>query len=54
LRRASPGYVSVDKRTTFCVYHAPTPEAVRTTAERNALPVDQNTEVRVLDPYFYA
>ena len=47
-------YVSADKHTTFCVYDAPTPEAVRTTAARNELPVDQITEVRVLDPYFYA
>jgi hypothetical protein len=46
-------YVSADKRTTFCVYDAPTPEAIRTTAARNGLPVDQITQVRVLDPYFY-
>jgi hypothetical protein len=46
-------YVSADKRTTFCVYDAPTPEAVRKTAVRNELPVEQITEVRVLDPYFY-
>jgi Protein of unknown function (DUF4242) len=47
-------YVSADKRSTFCVYDAPTPEAVRGTAARNELPVDQITEVRVLDPYFYS
>lgn len=47
-------YVSADKQTTFCVYDAPTPEAIRRTATRNELPVDQITEVRVLDPYFYA
>ena len=46
-------YVSSDKRTTFCVYDAPTPEAIRKTALSNDLPVDQITEVRVLDPYFY-
>jgi predicted amidohydrolase YtcJ len=46
-------YVSAGKGTTFCVYDAPTPEAVRRTAARNELPVDQITEVRVLDPYFY-
>ena len=46
-------YVSADKRTTFCVYDAPTPEAIRKTAARNELPVDQITQVRVLDPYFY-
>jgi hypothetical protein len=47
-------YVSADKRFTFCVYDAPTPEAIRKTAASNELPVDQITEVRVLDPYFYS
>lgn len=46
-------YVSDDKRTMFCVYEAPTPEAIRKTASRNDLPVDQITRVRVLDPYPY-
>jgi hypothetical protein len=47
-------YVSQDKRTTFCIYDAPSPEAIRKTAARNELPVDKITQVRVLDPYFYA
>jgi predicted amidohydrolase YtcJ len=47
-------YVSEDKRTTFCIYDAPTPEAIRRTAAANELPVDQITQVRVLDPYFYS
>jgi hypothetical protein len=46
-------YVSEDKHTSFCVYDAPSPEAIRKTAARNDLPVDQITRVRVLDPYFY-
>ncbi len=46
-------YVSADKLTSFCVYDAPTPEAIRKTAARNDLPVDQITQVHVLDPYFY-
>jgi hypothetical protein len=46
-------YVSADKRRTFCICDAPTPEAVRRAAQRNGLPVDRITEVRVLDPYFY-
>lgn len=46
-------YVSDDKNRTFCVYDAPSPEAIRRTADRNGLPVDRITEVRVLDPYFY-
>ncbi len=44
-------YVSEDRRKTFCVYDAPTPEAIRKTAARNELPVDRITQVRVLDPY---
>jgi len=46
-------YVSDDKRRTFCVYDAPSPEAIRKTAARNDLPVERITQVRVLDPYFY-
>jgi hypothetical protein len=46
-------YVSNDKRKTFCIYDGPSPEAIRKTAQANGLPVDQITEVRVLDPYFY-
>ena len=47
-------YVTDDHTKTFCVYDAPTPEAIRKTAMRNGLPVDRITQVRVLDPYFYA
>lgn len=47
-------YVSHDKSRTFCVYDAPSPEAVRRAARRNNLPIDRITEVLVLDPYFYA
>ena len=46
-------FVSEDKTRTFCIYDAPNPETIRKTAARNELPVDQITEVRVLDPYFY-
>ena len=46
-------YVSTDKLTTFCIYDGPSPEAIRKVAERNGLPVDRITEVRVLDPYFH-
>lgn len=46
-------YVSEDKTKTFCVYDAPSPEAVRCVASQNKLPLDRITEVRVLDPYFY-
>jgi Protein of unknown function (DUF4242) len=47
-------YVSDDGRTLFCVYDAPTPEAIRKTASSNQLPVDEITRVRVLDPYRFA
>ena len=46
-------YVSNDKTRTFCIYDAPTPEAIRQVAERNGLPVNNITEVSVLAPYFY-
>ncbi len=46
-------YVSPDRKQTFCVYDAPTPELIRRVADRNGLPVGRITEVSVLDPYFY-
>jgi len=46
-------YVSDDGTKSFCVYEAPSPEAIRRAARRNNLPVDRITEVRLLDPYFY-
>jgi hypothetical protein len=46
-------YVTDDKKKTFCIYDAPTSQAIQTAAQRNNLPVDRITEVSVLDPYFY-
>jgi hypothetical protein len=46
-------YVSEDRTKTFCVYDGPDPEAIRRTAQLNALPIDSITRVSVLDPYFY-
>jgi hypothetical protein len=46
-------FVSADKAKTFCIYDAPHPEAIRKVANKNGLPVNTITEVRVLDPYFY-
>ena len=46
-------YVSKDHAKTFCVYDGPSAEAIRKAAERNGLPVDNISEVSVLDPYFY-
>jgi hypothetical protein len=47
-------YVRPDKQVSFCIYDGPDPESIRKAASRNGLPVDGITEVRVLDPYFYA
>ncbi|MEY2401388.1 MAG: hypothetical protein QOJ08_1499 [Ilumatobacteraceae bacterium] len=46
-------YVGDENRKTFCIYDGPSPDAIREVAQRNGLPVDAITEVRVLDPYFY-
>lgn len=46
-------YVSLDRRTTHCVYDGPTPEAVRRTARSNGLPVDRIIEVSVLHPFAF-
>ena len=46
-------YVSADKTKTFCVYDAPSSEAIRSVGAKNNVPVDAIHEVSVLDPYFY-
>lgn len=46
-------YVTKDKKKTFCIYDAPSPDAIRKAAISNGLPVDNIVEVSVLDPYFY-
>jgi hypothetical protein len=46
-------YVTKDKKKTFCIYDAPSPDAIRKSAKMNGLPVDNIIEVSVLDPYFY-
>lgn len=46
-------YVTMDHKKTFCIYDAPSPDAIRKSAKLNGLPVDNITEVSVLDPYFY-
>jgi len=46
-------YVSQDKKKTFCICEAPSPEAIRRAATRNKLPVTRITEVLMLDPFFY-
>jgi hypothetical protein len=46
-------YVSPDKRLTYCIYDAPSPEAIREVGAQNGLPVGRITQVSVLDPYAY-
>ena len=47
-------YVSTDQsKRTYCVYDAPSPEAIRRVGAKNSMPVGRITEVRVLDPYFF-
>jgi len=46
-------YVTKDKKKTYCIYDAPSEEAIRKSAKANGLPVDKIIEVSVLDPYFY-
>lgn len=46
-------YVSDDDRATWCIYDAPSPEAIRAAAGTTGLPVDQISQVTVLDPFFY-
>lgn len=46
-------YVSADKKKTYCIYEAPSPDAIRKAAEKNGLPVDKITEVKILNPYFF-
>jgi hypothetical protein len=46
-------YVTKDKKKTYCIYDAPSEEAIRKSAKSNGLPVDNIFEVSVLDPYFY-
>ena len=46
-------YVTEDHKKTFCIYDAPSPDAIRNAAKLNQLPAEKITAVRVLDPYFY-
>lgn len=46
-------YVVADRGKSFCIYDAPSPEAILACAQANGLPADRITPVNVLDPYFY-
>jgi hypothetical protein len=38
-------FLSADKKKTYCLYEAPNPEAIRTAARRNNIPVDAIIEI---------
>ncbi len=46
-------YVTKDKKKTYCIYDAPSEEAIHTSGKKNDIPVGKVIEVSVLDPYFY-
>ena len=46
-------YVTKDKKKTFCIYDAPSKEAIKKSGKKNKIPVGKISEVSVLDPYFY-
>jgi hypothetical protein len=43
-------FLSADKRKTYCLYEAPTEEAIREAARRNGIPADAIVPVDELDP----
>lgn len=47
-------YVAPDRKQSFCIYDASSPDALRKAAERNGVPAGRITEVSVLEPYFYS
>ena len=46
-------YVTMDKKKLFCIYDAPSPEAIQEAADSNNMPADNIIQISVLDPYFY-
>jgi hypothetical protein len=45
-------FLSADKRRTYCLYEAPSPEAIRAAAGRAEIPADQIVEVSSATPQF--
>ena len=45
-------YLSADRRRSFCIHDAPSPEAIRHVSRRNGLPVAQIIEICELSPWF--
>jgi hypothetical protein len=46
-------YLASDSKTSYCIYDAPSPEAIRRASRRNGIPITRIIEVAVLDPYSY-
>jgi hypothetical protein len=47
-------FLSADKRKTYCLYEAPSAEAIRQAATRAGLPADVITEVNEINPAMFA
>jgi Protein of unknown function (DUF4242) len=45
-------FLSADRRRTYCLYEAPSPEAIRAAARRANLPADKIVEVDAATPQF--
>lgn len=45
-------FLSADRRRTYCLYEAPSPEAIRAAAKRGDLPADSIVEVGAATPEF--
>jgi len=43
-------FLSADRRRTYCLYEAPSPDAIRAAARRADVPVDAITEVQAAAP----
>lgn len=43
-------FLSTDKRKTYCLYEAPSPEAIRAAAQRLGIPADTIVEVTGIGP----
>lgn len=47
-------FLSADKKKTYCLYEAPSTEAIREAARRNGIPADVIVEVSELRPELFA
>ena len=44
-------YISRNRKKSYCLYDAPSPEVLRRSAQTNGLPIDRITEIYVLGPF---